>query len=58
MVIECGDFNDHLGKESVQHTYHESTNNNRKILLIEHETSNNLISTNTMFTKRKGKLWT
>ena len=57
MVIECGDFNVHLGKESVQHTYHESINNNGK-LLLEHATSSNLIITNTMFTKRKGKLWT
>ena len=50
MVIECGDFNSHLGKESVQHTYHELTNNNGK-LLLEYATSSNLIITNTMFTK-------
>ena len=57
MVIEYGDCNAHLGKESVQHTYHESTNNTGK-LLLEHAASSNLIITNTMFTKRKGKLWT
>ena len=57
MIIECGDFNAHLGKGSTQHCYHESTNSNGR-LLLDHATSCNLLITNTMFKKRKGKLWT
>ena len=57
MVIECGDYNAHLGKESAPYTYHETTNQNGK-LLLDHATECNLHITNTAFKKRKGKLWT
>ena len=57
MVIECGDYNAHMGKESAPYTYHETTNQNGK-LLLDHATECNLHITNTAFKKRKGKLWT
>ena len=34
MVIECGDYNAHLGKESAPYTYHETTNKNENYYLI------------------------
>ena len=49
MIIECGDFNAHLGKTEVHHMFR---------LLLEHSEECGLNITNTMFEKRKGKLWT
>ena len=58
VIIECGDFNAHLGEEeSVRHAFHEKTNKNSK-LLLEHATECNLHITNTLFKKKKGKQWT
>ena len=57
MIIKCGDFNAYLGIGSVQHSFHETTNSKSR-LLIDHATSCNLLIANTIFKKRKGKLWT
>ena len=57
MILECGDFNAHLGAESARYTYHDKTNSNGR-LLLEHATECNLHIRNTMFEKKKGKLWT
>ena len=57
MRIECGDFNAHLGRDSVRHTFHDQTNSNGN-LMLEHAAECDLHITNTMFEKKKGKLWT
>ena len=57
MIIELGDFNAHLGKEHVRHMYHEHSNSNGN-LLHDHALECGLIITNTMYEKRRGKLWT
>ena len=57
IVIECGDFNAHLGGNDAPYTYHEMTNSNGK-LLLEHATECNMIITNTQRKKKRGKLWT
>ena len=57
MLIECGDFNAHIGKEDAKYTYHDKTNNNGK-LMLEHTDECNLCITNTCFQKRMGKFWT
>ena len=57
VIIECGDFNAHLGEKDVPYSYHEQTNSNGN-LLLEHATECNLIITNTQRKKKKGKLWT
>ena len=57
VIIECGDFNAHLGTDAVRHTFHEQTNSNGK-LLLEHASECSMHITNTMFEKKKGKLWT
>lgn len=57
VVIECGNFNANFGSDKVRHTYHNTTNENGK-LLLEHATECNLHVTNTMFKKWKGKFWT
>lgn len=57
VVIECGNFNANFGSDKVRHTYHNTTNENGK-LLLEHATECNLHITNTMFEKWKGKFWT
>ena len=56
-LIECGDFNAHLGEKDVPYTYHKLTNKNGS-LLLEHAAECNLIITNTQRRKRMGKLWT
>ena len=48
MVIECGNFNAHLGKEEASYTYHEKTNINGK-LLLEHINASNLLVTDTNY---------
>ena len=56
-LIVMGDFNARLGSDQGRYTYHEETNRNGKHmadLLAEH----GLLATNTMFQKKKGKLWT
>ena len=57
MKISVGDFNAHLGTNSVKHSFHESTNANG-ILLIDYAQECQLYIANTSFEKRKGKLWT
>ena len=57
MIIKMGDFNAHLGKDIAKHTYHENTNENGN-LLHEHALECDLLITNTLYEKRKGKLWT
>ena len=57
IILLIGDFNAHIGKTSAKHTYHETTNNNGK-LLLELANETNMIITNTNFQKRRGKLWT
>ena len=56
-LLECGDFNAHLGAEDAPHTFHEETNTNGS-LLLEHAEECALRITNTTFEKKKGKLWT
>ena len=57
VILVVGDFNAHIGKESARFSYHENTNSNGK-LLLELAEETNMVITNTMFQKRKGKLWT
>ena len=57
LILDCGDFNAHLSKDDVAHSYHEKTNTNGEFL-IDHINECNLRVTNTMFEKKKGKLWT
>ena len=57
VIIECGDYNAHLGKADVRHTFHEETNSNGSFLL-EHAEECNLNIMNTLFEKKKGKQWT
>ena len=57
VLIECGDFNAHIGKEDAKYTYHDTTNSNGK-LMLDHAYECNLCITNTYFQKRNGKLWT
>ena len=54
VILECGDFNAHLGKEDFPFSYHEETNTNREFL-IEHALEGDLRITNTLFEKKKGK---
>ena len=56
-LIECGDFNAHIGEKDAPFTYHQTTNSNGA-LLLEHASECNLLITNTQRRKRKGKLWT
>ena len=57
VILECGDFNAHLGKEDVRFSFHEKTNTNGDYL-IDHVQENDLRITNAMFKKKKGKQWT
>ena len=57
VVLECGDFNAHLGENNVPYSFHQQTNKNGN-LLLEHASECNMIITNTQRKKRKGKLWT
>ena len=57
LILECGDFNAHLGKDDVAHSFHEEKNSNGE-LLIDHLNECDLKVTNTLFKKRRGKQWT
>ena len=57
MLFVIGDFNAHLGKDFALFSYHETTNTNGNYLIDLCQESD-LIVTNTMFQKKKGKLWT
>ena len=50
VLLVVGDCNAHIGKDSANYTYHETTNRNGKLLLGLAEESN-LIVTNTAFQK-------
>ena len=56
-LIECGDFNAHIGEKDAPYTFHQQTNSNGS-LLLDHATECNFLITNTQRQKRKGKLWT
>ena len=56
-IIELGDFNAHLGEDIARYTYHENSNSNGK-LMHAHAIEAALCITNTLFQKRKGKMWT
>ena len=57
MIIECGDFNAHLGRDNFKYAFHEKTNSNGN-LLLEHATESDLHITNTLFKKKKSRQWT
>ena len=57
MILECVDFNAHLGTSDVPFSFHDETNKNGE-LLLEHAMECGLRITNTLFKKRKGKKWT
>ena len=57
MILIVGDCNAHTGSEDALFSFHETTNNNGK-LLLEFAEENNLMITNTRFQKKRGKLWT
>ena len=52
IVIECGDFNAHLGEKDVPSTYHKATNSNDN-LLLEHASECNMVITNTQREREK-----
>ena len=52
-----GDFNARLGTDQAPYTYHDVTNRNGKHM-AELLAEFGLLATNTMFQKKKGKLWT
>jgi len=55
VIVECDDFNAHLGKsEAVRHAFHKDSNKNGK-LLLDHATECNFHIYNTLFEKRIGK---
>ena len=56
-LLVMGDFNARLGPDKATHTYHDSTNRNGQYM-AEILTEFGLLAANTMFQKRKGKLWT
>ena len=56
-LIVMGDFNARLGPDKATYTYHDSTNRNGQYM-AEVLTEFGLLATNTMFQKKKGKLWT
>jgi hypothetical protein len=51
-----GDFNAHLEKDFALFSYHDTTNSNGNFMIDLCQESD-LVVTNTMFQKRKGKLW-
>ena len=57
VIIECGDFNAHLGRDNFKYAFHEKTNSNGS-LLLEHATESDLHITNTLFKKKKSRQWT
>ena len=54
IIIECGDFNAHIGRNEAKYTYHTETNNNGKMLLA-HSEECGLRITNTLFKKENGE---
>ena len=56
-VAVLGDFNARLGPEAARYTYHNDTNRNGTYL-AELLSEFGLIAANTLFQKRRGKLWT
>ena len=56
-LIVMGDFNARLGPDEASYTFHDETNRNGKYM-AELLTEFGLLATNTMFQKKKGKLWT
>ena len=59
ILLTVGDFNVHIGSHDTDNkfTFHQSTNTNGK-LAIDYAEEADMITTNTHFQKRKGKLWT
>ena len=57
VLFVIGDFNAHLGKDFALFSYHDTTNSNGNFMIDLCQESD-LVVTNTMFQKRKGKLWT
>ena len=57
MLVILGDFNAHLGKSFVEHSYHEESSRNGEYLLdfVEEQ---QLTICNCNFKKKPGKLWT
>ena len=56
-LIVMGDFNARLGPDKAAYTYHDMTNRNGRYM-AEILTEFGLLAANTMFQKKKGKLWT
>ena len=52
MIIECGDFNAHLGEAKVHDIFHKDTSKNGR-LLHGHAVEFGLNNTNVMFEKTK-----
>ena len=59
VLLTVGDFNAHIGSHDTDNkfTFHQSINTNGK-LAIDYAEEADMITTNTHFQKRKGKLWT
>ena len=55
VLFVIGDFNAHLGKDFALFSYHDTTNSNGNFMIDLCQESD-LVVTNTMFQKRKGKL--
>lgn len=57
VLLVLGDFNAHLGEDTVKYTYHKNTNRNGEIVkdLVSEA---GLVVTNSHFQKKRGKLWT
>ena len=56
-LIVMGDFNARLGPDKAAHTYHDTTNRNGRYM-ADTMSEFGLVAANTMFQKKKGKLWT
>ena len=56
MIIVCGDVNAHLGNNEVCHSFHVTNTNGRLLLNLPNECGFHIA--NTLYQKRKGKLWT
>ena len=57
VLIIVGDFNAHIGSDDGVFVFHDKTNRNGK-LLADMATEKSLIISNTLFHKKKNKLWT
>ena len=58
LLAVLGDFNARLGPEDVRYTYHTDDSNRNSQILVSFLQQNNLLAANTLFQKRRGKLWT